>query len=225
MQKVLVTKRLNPDQEALAVDYGLQVIEDVFIKVIYEYDTIIPKPAQAWIVTSAHAANYLAVHFEDFPETVLPQTIFAVGKSTAEEIGHLGIPIQSPDYATADNLAELILKENIQSAVFFKGNLSKDVIPNRLQGQVDLQQIQVYETELLPHKVDLDQIQGVAFFSPSAVQAFAQDNRITDQIVVAIGSTTRQAVRDFLGVSAGIPAHASVEDVLFALKEDLNAST
>ncbi len=222
MHKVLITKKLNRSQQALALDYNLDVVEESFVKITYEYDTIVPPKAEAWILTSSNAANYISSHFEEFPASVLPQTIYCIGSSTAQPINHLGIAIKMPSYATADNLADLVLEDAVQTAIFFSGNLRKDTIMNRLSSLITCTEIQVYQTELLEKTVDLSDMEAVAFFSPSGVQAFSKQNSITTQKVVAIGSATKQAVREYLQVEAGIATHASVEDVLFALKDELN---
>lgn len=218
MHKVLITKELSNRDEATAVDYGLDVVEQPFIKIIFEYDAVEVPPAEAWIVTSANASKYIDAHYEEFVNK--PKVIYAIGESTAQPLQNLPINIKMPSYGLADNVKDLVLKDDIQSAVFFSGNLRGDVIPS-LAEEIDLVERVVYKTELLDIPLNMDEFEGVAFFSPSGVKAFAQSNKITNQKVVAIGTTTKQAVRDILGVEAGIPATTKVEDVLFALKEDI----
>lgn len=222
MRNVLITKELNNKQRALASDYGLKVTELPFIKIKFEYDTVDIPFAEAWIVTSANGAKYIDSHFDEFPKEKRPKVIFAIGESTAEHIKNLNIPIEMPNYGTAENVAELVLKSGVESAVLFTGNLRRNVLPNALKDKIEFTEFFVYETELLNHQLDMEEFDGIAFFSPSGVRAFIQSNQINNHKVIAIGTVTRQAVQEHLGVRAGIPATPKVEDVLFALKEDLS---
>lgn len=220
MHKVLITKSLTNKQRAIAHDYQLEVDEVPFIKTTYNYECPIVKPAQAWVVSSIHAAKFIATHYDEFD--YFPEVIYAIGASTASHLDHLQIKIKTPSYASALRLVQLIEKDSIQSAIFFCGNLRKDSIPNALR-ELDYQEIQVYKTDFLTPKINMNNYKGVAFFSPSGVQAFSKFNTIKDQVVVAIGTTTKQAVQEFLDTKARIPAAATVEDVLFALKQDVNS--
>lgn len=222
MHKVLMTKELSKEQKAIAHDYGLEVVEQPFIKITFEYDTVrIPK-ADAWIVTSSNAARYISSHASELNRENYPDLIVSIGNATSEHIDHLGIPVIQPDYGTAENVVELVKTKGIRSAVFFSGNLRSNVIPNGLKDVLDLTEIRVYTTEILDQKMNMDEFDAVAFFSPSGVRGFAQSNSITNQKVIAIGTTTKKAVQEELGVRAGIPGSTSVEDVLFAIKEDLS---
>ena len=222
MHKVLITKELTKKQRAIAHDYHLDPIEQSFIKITFSYDAVrIPK-VDAWILTSANAARYINTNFSEFSTDHLPKQIVSIGDATSQHIDHLGIPILQPNYGTAENVVELVKQKGIQSAVFFSGNLRGNTIPDGLAKELDFTEIQVYKTELIDQKLPMDTIKGVAFFSPSGVRGFAQSNSITNQTVIAIGTTTKQEVKQVLGVEAGIPGSTSVEDVLFALKQDLS---
>jgi len=221
MHKVLITKELSKEQEAIAHDYGLEVVQTPFIKVTLEYDTVQLPKADVWIVTSSNAARYLAVHFDSMQRDLHADKIIAIGESTANHLNHLGIPIEMPNYGTAENVVDLVKRLKPNSAVFFSGNLRSNVIPQGLQDELDFYEFQVYQTELLDVDLDMSQFSALAFFSPSGVKGFAQSNHVDGQKVVAVGTTTKQAVQDHLGVRARIAASPNVEDVLFALKEDL----
>lgn len=222
MHKVLITKELSKEQRAIAHDYQLDVIEQPFIKVTFTYDTVHIPTADAWILTSANAARYISSHAAEINKDNYPKIIFSIGAATSEHIDHLGIPIEEPDYGTAENVVDLVKSKGLQSAVFFSGNLRGDTIVDGLQDGLQLTEIQVYETELVDKKIDMEPIEAVAFFSPSGVRGFAKSNAITNQKVIAIGTTTKKEVQKLLGVRAGIPGSTSVEDVLFAIKEDLS---
>jgi len=222
MHKVLITKKLTKEQEAIAHDYGLEPIVQNFIKVTLEYDTIVPPKVETWIFTSSNASKYISAHAPDIPKDLWPNQIVAIGKGTASHISHLGLPVHIPDYGSAISVVEQVKELNTNSAVFFSGNLRRNVIPDALEETMDFHEFQVYQTELIDVPVDLTGVEAIAFFSPSGVKAFAISNTIKNQKLVAMGSTTKQAVIDAFGIRPGISATPKVEDVLFALKEEVN---
>ena len=221
MHKVLLTKKLTKEQEALAYEYGLDPVVQNFIKVTLEYDTIIPPKAETWIFTSSNASKYISAHAPDIPKDAWPNQIVSIGESTASHIKHLGIPIYVADYGSADRVVDKVKELKSKSAVFFSGNLRRNVIPEALKDEIDFYEFQVYQTELIDVPLDLSEIEGIAFFSPSSVKAFAMSNTIGNQKLVAMGTTTKQAVMDTFGKRPGIAASPKIEDVLFALKDEL----
>ncbi len=221
MHKVLLTKKITKEQEALAHDYGLDPLVQNFIKVTLEYETIVPPKAETWIFTSSNASKYISAHAPDIPKDVWPNQIVAIGKSTGSHLTHLGLPIHVPDYGSADQVVELVKQLKSKSAVFFSGNLRRNVIPEGLKDRIEFYEFQVYQTELVDVPLDLSEVEGIAFFSPSGVKAFAISNQVSNQKLVAMGTTTKQAVMNEFGIRPGISATPRVEDVLFALKEEL----
>lgn len=221
MHKVLLTKKLNKEQESLAYEYGLDPVVQNFIKVTLEYETIIPPKAETWIFTSSNASKYISAHAPDIPKDAWPNQIVTIGEGTASHLRHLGLPIHVADFGSADKVVEKVKELKSKSAVFFSGNLRRNVIPDALKEEIEFYEFQVYQTELIDVPLDLSGILAIAFFSPSGVKAFALSNTVGNQKLVAMGSTTKKAVLDEFGLRAGIAASPKIEDVLFALKEEL----
>ncbi len=100
---------------------------------------------------------------------------------------------------TADSAAELaatIAGEGwVKSVWFFCGELRRDELPARLkQAGIRVHEEVVYRTSLTPRKIERD-YDGIAFFSPSAVESFFSTNAIPGHTkLFAIGRTTAGAI-------------------------------
>lgn len=101
--------------------------------------------------------------------------------------------------ATADNAQQLgqrLIDDGVRNVVFFCGNIRRDELPNKIRSEGGtMEEVVVYETEELPEKLTKD-YDGILFFSPSAVQAFYQQNQPAKHTMLfAIGKTTAEALR------------------------------
>jgi uroporphyrinogen-III synthase len=103
---------------------------------------------------------------------------------------------------TADSAAELaatIVGEGWVKAVwFFCGDLRRYELPARLkQAGIQVHEVVVYRTKLTPHMIGRE-YDGIAFFSPTAVESFFSANRIPAHTrLFAIGETTAGAIRRY----------------------------
>ncbi|MDB5208851.1 MAG: hypothetical protein JWR72_3926 [Flavisolibacter sp.] len=102
---------------------------------------------------------------------------------------------------TADNaesLAQEILDDEIENAVFFCGNIRRDELPQKLRSKgVKIEEVIVYETTEIQNLLTR-QYEGVLFFSPSAVHSFFKLNKLPQQTrLFAIGKTTKETIRKY----------------------------
>jgi uroporphyrinogen-III synthase len=98
---------------------------------------------------------------------------------------------------SAGELAEVIIqREPGREIVFFCGDHRREELPSILRGTgFRVVEEVVYRTLPTPHKVERD-YDGIAFFSPSAVESFFSVNEIAADIpLFAIGPTTAAAIR------------------------------
>jgi uroporphyrinogen-III synthase len=116
------------------------------------------------------------------------------------------------DYAS--DLAEIItLIYSNESYTFFSGNLRKETVPKALkEAKVNFNEIQVYETTLTPQKIK-KAVDGILFFSPSAVESFLAANKIKNEICFCIGNTTAEAL-DKITRNIIVADQPSVENVI-----------
>ncbi len=102
--------------------------------------------------------------------------------------------------ATAENssdLAKRIMGENTKEVIFFCGNKRRDELPVTLKNAgITVREIVVYETMPTPHNLEND-LDGILFFSPSAVKSFFSANQLKKNIVCfAIGPTTAASIKE-----------------------------
>jgi uroporphyrinogen-III synthase len=120
--------------------------------------------------------------------------VFCVGLKTKALLEENGFNVDVyVDYAS--DLAEIItLIYSNESFTFFSGNLRKETVPEALkEANVNFNEIQVYETTLTPQKIKTA-VDGILFFSPSAIESYLMQNKIKNEICFCIGNTTAEAL-------------------------------
>ena len=149
------------------------------------------------VFTSMNAVEAVAAEQE---KTQPAWTIFCIGNTTAHLVkkyfGELSI---AGTANSASELAKLIADKNhIHEAIFFCGDQRRDDLPEMLfNNHVSIEEIIVYHTTAVPHKVEKS-FDGILFFSPSAVESFFGSNNISSKtILFAIGNTTANEIKKY----------------------------
>ena len=212
--RVLSTKKMQPNQKLYLLNAGLAVVEADFIGIEY-------KPFELndtndnFIFTSANGFKGFLKHKASSLFT--GNTVFCVGHKTKELIERHGFTVTAVAN-DAEALAEIIIRDYAdRSFTFFSGSIRRDSLPDALaKAKIPLIEIQVYDTALTPQKISTP-VEGILFFSPSAVQSFLAENAITDEACFCIGNTTAAALE---GVTDKvIIAHKpSVENVIVQVR-------
>jgi uroporphyrinogen-III synthase len=82
------------------------------------------------------------------------------------------------------------------SFTFFSGNIRKNTLPDLLnENYINWNEVVVYETTLNP-KVITEKIDGILFFSPSAVKSYLKENKLENETCFCIGTTTAKALEN-----------------------------
>lgn len=185
--RVLSTKKLQPNQRQFLLNAGFAVVDSDFISVsVLDYDLI--EVNENLIFTSQNAVVAVASHEE--VQEIRRNPVFCVGSKTADLLDEVGFTVVE----IADSAADLgkIIAENYASEAFtfFSGSIRRNELPEILQSaNVDLNEIEVYQTKLTPLKLPA-QFDAILFFSPSGVQSFLRANAIGGAISFCIGETT-----------------------------------
>jgi len=212
--RVLSTKKLQPNQKLYLLNAGLAVLEADFISIHYKPFKI-QNTAPNLIFTSQNAfksflLNEDAGKFKD-------STIFCVGSKTKAVIENNGYKVlASAD--TAEDLAAIIIngykRENF---TFFSGSLRRDTLPDALaNANIQLKEIEVYETVMSPHTITV-KLDGILFFSPSAVESYLSANAITTETCFCIGATTAAALNGITN-NVVVSNKPSVENVIVQVR-------
>lgn len=101
--------------------------------------------------------------------------------------------------ADAGTLASLIAEEYGETEIiFFCGDQRMDTLPSFLKTKnIQVEEIPVYKTIAGEIKME-DDYDAILFFSPSAVESFFRNNKVSSStILFAIGNTTGSAIKNF----------------------------
>jgi uroporphyrinogen-III synthase len=188
---ILSTKVLLSPQKQALLNEGFSVTEANFIKT-KNSDFDLKGINYNLIFTSQNAAQSVLLHPKC--SALKAKNVFCVGLKTKALLEENGFNVAAyVDYAS--DLAEIItLIYSNESYTFFSGNLRKETVPKALkEAKVNFNEIQVYETTLTPQKIKTA-VDGILFFSPSAIESYLMQNKIKNEICFCIGNTTAEAL-------------------------------
>jgi uroporphyrinogen-III synthase len=139
--------------------------------------------------------------------------VYTVGEITADTLDEYGIMARFPEDYNGTVLAEMMLNDGVHTSVIhFCGSIRRPEFRDEMQkAGVEVIQVEVYEkTEVNVDRTDaqhiLQSVQAVAFYSPSAVEAFWNQELHTlyKGPYFVIGHTTLATMQD-RGVNATLP--------------------
>jgi uroporphyrinogen-III synthase len=218
--KILITREISIKQEDLCFELGLEPVVEPFINIVHLFinkaDILeIMQKNQIWIFTSVNTVKAF-FKFEKLID-LKDKIAYAIGEKTEQELKKInGLEVILKD-EYANNFFQEIKKENVgKSIAYFCGNLSLEKNKNITEG---FDRMVLYETHYLTKKVNKD-YDAVAFFSPSAVIAFAKSgNKIPkDKPVFALGGTTMSEVFMNFQNTVFIPNEKKFESVMLDVK-------
>jgi len=191
MTRILSSKKLLPNQKQYLLNAGLSVVEANFIAIKFN-PFVTSGISENLIFTSTNAFKSFLQN--EVSSRLKSRRIFCVGSKTKEFIEEAGFKVvESADYAS--ELSQIIVESHQDKAfTFFSGSMRRDTLPEALKNAgVVCSEIEVYETVLTPHKINTA-LDGLLFFSPSGVESFLLENKITNQTCFCIGTTTAEAL-------------------------------
>tara|TARA_R110001632_G_scaffold169221_10_gene288068 strand:+ start:600 stop:1259 length:660 start_codon:yes stop_codon:yes gene_type:complete len=187
--RVLSTKKLLQNQRELLLNAEFSFLDYDALRVTY-LDVEIPETTTNCIITSQNGARaFLA----QMPIGAAKTSYYCVGKKTAGLISENGLNVAHIAQNGAE-LAHFIIKNHQNEAFsYFCGNNRRDELPSLLkEAHIQCNEIIVYETheQIQAFNQSFD---GVLFFSPLGVSAFAKANPIPTAF--CIGETTAKEAR------------------------------
>lgn len=215
---ILSTKTLSAEQRQVFLDANIDLLEQDFIEIkhsIFELDKI-----NTNLIFSSQNAVLSLIEQSGW-EILKSKNVFCVGIKTKDLLEQNGFKVEAyMDYAS--DLAEIItLIYNKESYTFFSGNLRKETLPKALKNAgIIFNEIEVYKTELAPFKISKQEnFDGILFFSPSAVESYLTNNKITKETCFCIGETTASALENKTK-NIVIAEQPTIEDVIEAVIEE-----
>ncbi|HEX7847716.1 MAG TPA: uroporphyrinogen-III synthase [Chitinophagaceae bacterium] len=223
---ILSTRPLNDSllEEAAGSSIGIDMLSFIETEAIHsievqqEIENAILQ-SSAVVFTSMNAVEVVAAELDgQHPDW----RIYSIGNSTRHlVIKHFGEDIIAGTADSAAELAELIVEEGADDEViFFCGNQRRDELPAILKkNDIVVNEIVVYETTAVPHKLN-KQYHGILFFSPSAVDSFFSNNKLTGEtILFAIGATTANTIKKYTNNKVIIGDEPGKENLFWKMME------
>jgi uroporphyrinogen-III synthase len=195
--RILSTKKLEVNQKQFLLNANISVVEADFIS-IHQKKITIETVNENLIFTSQNAVVNLIANLEgsEILELLKKKNVFCVGMKTKGLLEENGFNVIAYTGYAAD-LAEIItLIYGKEKFTFFSGNLRRDTLPEALSNnEVVFNEIQVYETILTPQKVT-GKFDGILFYSPSGIESYLKNNKISKETCFCIGTTTADSLEN-----------------------------
>lgn len=221
---ILVTRPLNEGQKRLAKKLGLNVTTQSAIRIQFRDDwtsiqgLINSKKKNIFAFTSQSGAGALQYYLQQGGQLSVPLKVYAVGKKTAKAIETIGFKPIMPEQADGAGLARKITEDYLNSTdlsdatvLHFCGNRRRDEFRQFLEKtEIKVRDVVVYETILEQMDLNNLNVDGILFYSPSAVQAFRDSGGFRAKLsaeLFAIGHTTGEE----LSIESGKHVHISPE--------------
>ena len=213
---IVSTKKLLPNQKQLLLDANIHLIEEDFIKTTF-LSPLLEGLGEALIFTSQNAVESILQHPKC--EDLKSKNVFSVGMKTKDLLTQNGFNVIAYT-GYASDLAEIIsLIYSKESYTFFCGNLRRAILPNTLkENGITFNEIEVYETNITSKKIT-NKLDGILFFSPSAVESYLKMNTIKDEMCFCIGETTAESLENKKIKNIIIADKPSVENVIAEVLE------
>ena len=207
---VLSTKKLLPNQRELLLNTGLGLVEIDFIS-IEPIDFEIQEIPENLIFTSKNAVKAIFDH--ERRQEMQQKKIFCVGEKTADFLRKNNFEVVATAHSGARLGAIIAEKHKASEFLFFCGRKRNDDLPEILKkNNVQLSEVQVYDTQLTPKQVERV-FDGVLFFSPSGVESFCFKNALFDTPAFCIGHTTASEAKKYTD-NVIVASKPTVENVI-----------
>lgn len=222
MPSVLSTKKLLLNQRELLLNAGLSFVEYDAITTTQVHFTL-PQKMENAIITSQNGAK--AFVSSSSVENYDNLNCFIVGNKTTAFLAEKGLKVTK----TAQNGAELahLIAKNHKNETFyyFCGNQRRDELPSILkEAGIICNEVVVYETHGYEQEFD-QSFDGVLFYSPSGVKAFAKANSLKNTTAFCIGETTAQEASIYfenIVVSNATTIESTIAKAVKHLKKNTN---
>lgn len=198
LPKILFTTELSAKQlnhlKTMKIDAVVEPLISTEFLPRETWFSAIPNDYDAWVFTSKNAVKAVTPAID---ELSIPPYIFAVGEKTAEKLEELSLESIIPEEYNLISLAEKMNNYRFSKLIHFCGNRKAGDL-SELLDYAEVISVEVYKTELRSKKIDVQAFQGIVFMSPSAVNAFHQENTIPAAFpVFSIGPSTSKKLEDF----------------------------
>lgn len=192
MPRVLSTRKVGQSHHQQIGESMIDWVEEDFIG-IEPCVFSVNQPRDILLFTSQNAVKSVLNNPASAELKRIPA--ICVGIKTQELLAQNGWTVLAWTHY-AKELTEVIQQQfATQSFSFFCGNIRREVLPTFFnQHQILFDEYEVYQTVKYPHQIQ-QKLDGICFYSPSAIESFLQNNSITTEVCFCIGDTTADALK------------------------------
>jgi uroporphyrinogen-III synthase len=191
--RVVCTRKLDDKWKELALQKGIILESYDFLEIKPKapetFQQAIEQNSAPFVFTSAHAVKAVAALLAAHPDILKTNDCFCIEGTTRNEAADVGFHIVKAA-KDAKTLAQCIIDAGVRRVLHCSSlNRRQELTETLAAAGIEAEFCAVYEKALSPVKVGA--LDGVAFFSPSQVDAFLSANSL-DQTTPAfcIGETT-----------------------------------
>ncbi len=221
--KILFTKILNEKEvsDVLGAEFQPSFVEVISINHI-KVPTF-PLQNRSLIFTSVNGVEACFKNSfkpnDNFAERNFNK-IYCVGRKTKIQLRKYGFGVFKTK-KNAKELSEFIIENcGKEKFIHFCGNLALDILQEKLPLQnIGYKKVVVYDTILTYPSVE-EKYDAIAFFSPSGVRSFVQNNNLDFQKIFAIGETTAAEVSKHISQQIFIGKDNDLSALLQLIKKE-----
>ena len=192
--RLLSTKILDFSFKQRLLGLGFSLIEFPFIQVEELSHITTAISGEALIFTSQNAVG-IAAQNNALRAEIQKLPCFCVGSKTQSLLEHLGAQVIG--VAPTAEALKAQLSSSVKSYTFFCGKRRLNTIELALKRQnIPCQIIEVYQTVLTPYTIQKP-VDGLLFFSPSAVESYFSLPQKTKGPAFCLGPSTLNAYQNF----------------------------
>lgn len=188
---VLSTKKLKSNQKQFLLNADFSVIEADFIK-ITSLSFQLKNIPSLLLFTSQNGVKSVLENQKIAVLKTIPA--ICVGSKTKKLLETNGFTVlETKEYA--EDLAPIIQQKFANHHVaFFAGNIRRDVLPTAMNhANITFDEYTVYTNSECPVAINAH-TNALLFFSPSGINSYLKQNKITTQVCFCIGTTTADAL-------------------------------
>ena len=191
---ILSTIKLNKAQCELFSNNDIELLQYNFIK-IAPLSFELPKHNGSWIFTSRNAVDAVYSTSEKIKCNKMPH--YCVGEKTKSVLVKNDQKVIKMSNNSLKLANFLKINHKNEKYIFCRGSIiNKDFSDFFYTNEMSLNEIPVYKTELVPKKIECI-LDGIMFFSPSAIKSFMKKNTLNNSECFCIGKTTSAFAKNF----------------------------
>lgn len=191
---ILSTIKLSKEQCDLFSNNDIELLQYNFIK-ITPLSFELPIHNGSWIFTSKNAVDAVYSTSEKIKCNKMPH--YCVGEKTKLALIKNGQKVIKMSNNSLKLAIFLTNNRKNEKYVFCRGSIiNKDFSDFFYTNEMNLNEVPVYKTELVPKKIE-SILDGIMFFSPSAIKSFLKKNTLNSSECFCIGKTTSAFAKNF----------------------------